>query len=74
MPLVVLGVVVLLLALAEATRFGTAIYAVGSDPEAAPAPGVRVPLVRVPRLRHRRRLLRRSPASSSAPRPAPATR
>ena len=46
MPLVVVGGVLLAWAWLKRTRLGTAIYAVGSDPDAAAAAGVRVPLVR----------------------------
>jgi ribose transport system permease protein len=46
MPLVVVGGVLLAWAWLKRTRLGTAIYAVGSDPDAAAAVGVRVPLVR----------------------------
>lgn len=42
MPLVVLGIVVLLWAWLKSTRFGMAIYAVGSDLEAARAQGINV--------------------------------
>ncbi len=41
MPLVVMGLLVLLWLWLKNTRFGTAIYAIGSDPEAARAQGVR---------------------------------
>lgn len=46
MPLVVIGVVLLGWLWLKNTRLGTAIYAVGSDPDAAAAVGVRVALVR----------------------------
>ncbi|MGF7158796.1 ribose transport system permease protein [Rhodoligotrophos appendicifer] len=46
MPLVLLGVVILFWLWLKSTRFGTAIYAIGSDPEAARSAGVRVDLVR----------------------------
>ncbi|MHA6688680.1 ABC transporter permease subunit [Mesorhizobium sp. A556] len=46
MPLVVIGVVLLAWFWLKATRFGTALYAVGSDPESANAVGVNVTLVR----------------------------
>ena len=46
MPLVVVGSVLLAWAWLKRTRLGTAIYAVGSDPDAAAAVGVRVPFVR----------------------------
>lgn len=46
MPLVVIGMVLLAWQWLKNTRFGTAIYAVGSDPDAAAAVGVRVALVR----------------------------
>ncbi|MEI7601631.1 MAG: ABC transporter permease, partial [Aestuariivirga sp.] len=46
MPLVVVGGVLLAWAWLKRTRLGTAIYAVGSDPDAAAAVGVRVPFVR----------------------------
>ncbi|MCA0057649.1 MULTISPECIES: ABC transporter permease [unclassified Mesorhizobium] len=46
MPLVVIGVVLLAWFWLKGTRFGTALYAVGSDPDAAAAVGVRVVLVR----------------------------
>ncbi len=46
MPLVVIGVVLLAWLWLKNTRLGTAIYAVGSDPDAAAAVGVRVALVR----------------------------
>ena len=44
MPLVVIGVVLLLWAWLKGTRFGTAIYAIGSDPDAAAAQGINVTL------------------------------
>lgn len=46
MPLVLIGVVLLLWLWLKGTRFGTALYAVGSDPDAAAAVGVRVVFVR----------------------------
>ncbi len=46
MPLVVIGVVLLAWLWLKNTRLGIAIYAVGSDPDAAAAVGVRVALVR----------------------------
>ncbi|MFE0753709.1 ABC transporter permease [Inquilinus sp. NPDC058860] len=46
MPLVLLGVLVLLWCWLKSTRFGTALYAIGSDPEAARSAGVRVALTR----------------------------
>jgi ribose transport system permease protein len=46
MPLVVLGVLILFWRWLKRTRFGTALYAVGSDPEAARSAGVRVDVVR----------------------------
>lgn len=46
MPLVLLGVITLLWSWLKATRFGVALYAVGSDAEAASAAGVRVDLIR----------------------------
>jgi ribose transport system permease protein len=46
MPLVVIGVVLLAWFWLKGTRFGTALYAVGSDPDAAASVGVRVVLVR----------------------------
>ena len=46
MPLVVLGVVILFWLWLKSTRYGTALYAVGSDPEAARSAGVRVDLVK----------------------------
>ena len=46
MPLVLLGVLVLLWGWLKSTRFGTALYAVGSDPAAARSAGVRVALTR----------------------------
>jgi len=46
MPLVVIGVVLLLWLWLKGTRFGTALYAVGSDPESAASVGVNVVLVR----------------------------
>ena len=46
MPLVVIGVVLLAWGWLKNTRLGTAIYAVGSDPDAAAAVGVRVVFVR----------------------------
>ncbi|TPL55472.1 ABC transporter permease [Mesorhizobium sp. B2-4-2] len=46
MPLVVIGMVLLAWFWLKGTRFGTALYAVGSDPDAAAAVGVRVALVR----------------------------
>ncbi len=46
MPIVVIGVVLLGWAWLKGTRFGTAIYAVGSDPEAAAAQGVNVTLTK----------------------------
>jgi ribose transport system permease protein len=46
MPLVVIGMVLLGWLWLKNTRLGTAIYAVGSDPDAAAAVGVRVALVR----------------------------
>jgi ribose transport system permease protein len=46
MPLVMIGVVLLLWLWLKGTRFGTALYAVGSDPDAAAAVGVRVVFVR----------------------------
>ena len=46
MPLVVIGVVLLAWLWLKNSRLGTAIYAVGSDPDAAAAVGVRVVFVR----------------------------
>ncbi|MBX3567667.1 MAG: ABC transporter permease [Rhizobiaceae bacterium] len=46
MPLVVIGVVLLLWLWLKGSRFGTALYAVGSDPESAASVGVNVVLVR----------------------------
>ncbi len=46
MPLVVIGVVLLAWLWLKNTRFGTAIYAVGSDPDAAAAIGIRVKLTK----------------------------
>jgi len=46
MPLVVIGVVLLAWLWLKNTRFGTALYAVGSDPDAAAAVGVNVVLTR----------------------------
>ncbi|WP_310071049.1 ABC transporter permease [Phyllobacterium sp. 1468] len=46
MPLVVIGVVLLAWLWLKNTRFGTAIYAVGSDPDAAAAIGVKVKLTK----------------------------
>ncbi len=46
MPLVLIGILVLLWLWLKNSRFGTAIYAVGSDMEAARAQGVRVAWVR----------------------------
>jgi ribose transport system permease protein len=46
MPVVVIGVVLLLWAWLKGTRFGTALYATGSDPEAAAAQGLNVTLTR----------------------------
>jgi ribose transport system permease protein len=46
MPLVVIGAVLLAWCWLKNTRLGTAIYAVGSDPDAAAAVGVRVAFVR----------------------------
>jgi ribose transport system permease protein len=46
MPLVVIGVVLLAWLWLKKTRLGTAIYAIGSDPDAAAAVGVRVAFVR----------------------------
>ena len=46
MPLVLLGVLVLLWGWLKSTRFGTALYAVGSDPAAARSAGVRVAFTR----------------------------
>jgi ribose transport system permease protein len=46
MPLVVIGVVLLAWLWLKKTRLGTEIYAVGSDPDAAAAVGVRVAFVR----------------------------
>jgi len=46
MPLVLLGVIVLLWLWLKSTRFGVALYAVGSDSEAARSAGVRVDLIR----------------------------
>ncbi len=46
MPLVIIGVVILLWLWLKSLRFGTAIYAIGSDMEAARAQGVRVVWVR----------------------------
>lgn len=45
MPLVVIGVLLLSWLWLKNTRFGTALYAIGSDPDAAAAVGVRVTLV-----------------------------
>jgi ribose transport system permease protein len=45
MPIVVLAVVILLWLWLKNTRFGTAIYAIGSDMDAARAQGIRVPRV-----------------------------
>lgn len=46
MPLVMLGVIILLWLWLKSTRYGTALYAAGSDPEAARAAGIRVDWVR----------------------------
>ena len=46
MPLIVLGVIVLLWLWLKSTRFGTALYATGSDAESARSAGVRVDFVR----------------------------
>jgi ribose transport system permease protein len=46
MPLVVIGVVLLVWFWLKGTRFGTALYAVGSDPDSASAVGINVVLVR----------------------------
>lgn len=46
MPLVVIGAVLLLWLWLKGSRFGTALYAVGSDPESAASVGVNVVLVR----------------------------
>lgn len=46
MPLVVIAVVLLAWLWLKGTRFGTALYAVGSDPDVATSVGVRVVLVR----------------------------
>ncbi len=46
MPLVVIGVVLLAWLWLKNTRFGTALYAVGSDPDAAASVGVNVVLTR----------------------------
>lgn len=46
MPLAVIGVVLLLWFWLKGTRFGTALYAVGSDPDSAAAVGVNVVLTR----------------------------
>lgn len=46
MPLVVLGVIVLLWLWLKSTRFGTALYATGSDADAARSAGVRVDFAR----------------------------
>src|SRR5690606_7799552 len=46
MPLAVIGVVLLAWLWLKGTRFGTALYAVGSDPDAAAAAGVRVVFIR----------------------------
>ncbi len=46
MPLVLLGFLVLLWRWLKATRFGTALYAIGSDENAARSTGVRVDLTR----------------------------
>lgn len=46
MPLIVIGVVLLLWLWLKGTRFGTALYAVGSDPDSAASVGVNVTLVR----------------------------
>lgn len=46
MPLAVIGVVLLAWLWLKGTRFGTALYAVGSDPDAAAASGVDVVLTR----------------------------
>jgi ribose transport system permease protein len=46
MPLVVIGVVLLLWMWLKGTRFGTALYALGSDTDSAAAVGVNVVLVR----------------------------
>lgn len=46
MPLVVLGVIILLWLWLKSTRFGTALYAIGSDDESSRSAGVRVDLVR----------------------------
>jgi ribose transport system permease protein len=43
MPLVLLAIIILLWLWLKSTRFGTALYSVGSDPEAARARGIRVP-------------------------------
>lgn len=46
MPLVVIAAVILAWVWLKSTRFGTALYAIGSDPDAAASIGIRVPLVR----------------------------
>jgi ribose transport system permease protein len=46
MPILVIGVVLLLWGWLKATRFGTAIYAIGSDSDAAAAQGVNVTLTK----------------------------
>lgn len=46
MPLVLMGVLILLWRWLKATRFGTSIYAVGSDPDSAAAAGVSVVFTR----------------------------
>ncbi|MEZ5924098.1 MAG: ABC transporter permease [Hyphomicrobiaceae bacterium] len=43
MPLVVLGILILLWAWLKSTRYGMALYAVGSDPDAARAQGISIP-------------------------------
>ncbi|MBA3517825.1 MAG: ABC transporter permease [Rhizobiales bacterium] len=45
MPLVLLGAVILFWLWLKSTRFGTELYAIGSDPDSARAAGVRVQLV-----------------------------
>jgi len=45
MPIVILAIFIALWLYIKSTRFGTAIYAIGSDPEASRSVGIRVPWV-----------------------------